>query len=46
MLKIFKRKNNLIVKQAVNIHIGLLDTEDEGITIFRHVGSYLCSDTL
>jgi hypothetical protein len=35
-----------MIKQVGNIHIGLLDTEDEGITIFRHVGSYLCSDTL
>jgi hypothetical protein len=45
MIKIFKRKNNLIVKQAVNIHIGLLYIEDEGITIFRNVGNYLSSDT-
>jgi len=45
MIKIFRRKNNLIVKQAVNIHTGLLDIEDEGITMFRNVGSYLSSDT-
>jgi hypothetical protein len=45
LLKHLKEKNNLIVKHAVNIHIGLLAIEDEGVTIFRNVGSYLSSDT-
>lgn len=44
-LKYLKEKYNLVVKQAVNIQIGLLDIEDEGVTIFRNVRSYLSSDT-
>ena len=37
MIKIFRRKNNRIVKQAVNIHTGLLDIEDGVTKLLRNI---------